>query len=68
MFTEDEIVLHQDMHGQGAFRKGHFDSLVRKCLRLYRSQYMALNQSIQSEKLFEKYEDDPNYKKCPGML
>ena len=44
-------MLHQDMHRQGAFRKGHFDSLVRKCLRLYRSQYMALNQSIQSEKL-----------------
>ena len=62
VFSEDEIVLHQDMHQQGAFKKGHLDSLVRKYLRPSDTQYLALKRSIQPEKLFEKYEDDPKYK------
>ena len=53
-FTEDKVVLHQEIHRPGSFRKGYFDEVTKKWFRLSRPQHKACTQNLETEELFKR--------------
>ena len=61
IFTEEELQLHKEIHGQGTFRRGHFDEVTKKYLRLSKTQHQEVHQYIETERLFARYANNPKY-------
>ena len=61
VFTDQEVDLHQTIHGQGKFRRGHFDDITKKFYRLTPAHHKLLVKNIESEDLFTAYANDKKF-------